>query len=182
VIATLTEPGWPAIVTAGATVLLAVVAAIQIRAGRAQTREQAETVKRGWQPRVCARPFFGKHDRPTLAPNEMAVPYFLNNDGTGPAFNVECGIKLPGQPHITNKDLDRVLQAGEGAPTKSDPEEAGQHWLDAYVATVNTEGRSVSEVESELVYWTRFENLMGERFEVRNPRDTEKPAEFRRIS
>jgi hypothetical protein len=31
------------------------------------------------------------------------------------------------------------------------------------------------------VYWSRFENLLGERFEVRNYPDPSRPAEFRRI-
>ena len=33
-----------------------------------------------------------------------------------------------------------------------------------------------------LVYWTRFENPLGERFEVRNYPDPTRPAEFHRVS
>jgi hypothetical protein len=31
------------------------------------------------------------------APGEMAVPYYLRNQGTGPAFNVEHGVEVTGK-------------------------------------------------------------------------------------
>ena len=34
----------------------------------------------------------------------------------------------------------------------------------------------------DFAYWTRFENLLGERFEVRTYPDPKRPAEFRRLS
>ena len=153
----------------------------RILAGKAQTREQAETVKREWQPRVRAQPFIGAYKKPVLIPDQMAVPYFLSNDGTGPAFNVEYGIELSGQPGTPSGHLYRVLRAREEAPTKEIEDEPGKHWLDAIVTTVMKQGMSEDEIKEELVYWAWFDNLIGERFEVRNPHDVGQPAEFREI-
>jgi hypothetical protein len=43
-------------------------------------------------------------------------------------------------------------------------------------------GVKLAEWSEDIIYWARFENLLGERFEVRNPPDPTRPAEFRRLS
>jgi hypothetical protein len=45
------------------------------------------------------------------APDEMAVSYYLSNEGTGPAFNVEHGVEIEGTPH-TWQDHHRLRRFG----------------------------------------------------------------------
>jgi len=131
------------IITAAATVALAVLAYFQIRAGRHQaeaakaqsdaalkiTREQAaaavaiaketrEAAERQWQPRVIANPWPGpsRGDGDNAAPDEMAVSYYLGNDGSGPAFNVEHGIEVAGKLLAWEGGLYRTMRAGQEFP------------------------------------------------------------------
>jgi hypothetical protein len=43
-------------------------------------------------------------------------------------------------------------------------------------------GVPIAEWNNDVTYWSRFENLLGERFEVRNYTDATRPSEFRRLS
>jgi hypothetical protein len=174
-----TESVWPAIITAVATAMLAFLAFLQIRAGKAQTREQADALMRQWQPRVCAHRFIGTYERPALLSDQMPVPYFLTNDGTGPAFNVTYGIELAGTRCASSEYVYRVLRPGEEAPQATGKNL--EHWLIPIVEIVDKDGRNTHEVEQALVYWTEFDNLMGERFEVRNHFDPAQVVEFRRV-
>jgi type II secretory pathway pseudopilin PulG len=179
-----------AIVSATATAALALLAYWQITAGKAQTREQAEAAlalaretrqaaERQWQPRVFAHAWKGpvKGDGDNAAPDEIAVRYFLQNEGTGPAFNVEHGVEVAGKLHTWNDWQYRSMRAGEAIPLMFDP--------GGFPVSKSPIVVGVKEAEwndgAGLLYWTRFENLLGERFEVRNPPDATKPAEFRRL-
>jgi hypothetical protein len=113
------------IITAAATVALAVLAYFQIRAGSAQTqaalsiaRESREAAERQWQPRVFARKW-GPPERGNgnnAAPDEMAVPYYLVNEGVGPAFNVEAGVEVAGRLHARDGGQWWAMRAGEFMP------------------------------------------------------------------
>jgi len=193
-----------AIATAVATVGLALVAYLQMGEGRTQMRgaraqadaaiqiakEQAaaalqvaqetrDAAERQWQPRVFVHgkgePVPGNGD--DAAPDEMAVAYYLSNEGTGPAFNVEHGIEVSERPRTWNDWQWRSMRAGEFIP----PRDAGSTQpvpSEAIVVAVKLaewgEGRG-------RVYWSRFENLLGERFEVRNYADATRASEFRRL-
>src|SRR5262249_1272447 len=161
------------------TVVLALLAYFQIRAGRAQgeatlaiagqTREAAE---RQWQPRVISSPW-GEPKRGTgddAAPDEMAVGYSLKNEGTGPAFNVEHAAELGGRLHPSPEvGQYRAMTAGEDLPPMRDTSGAIRT-LKPLVVGVKT-----ADWNDDVVYWTRFENLLGERFEVRNYFDLTRP-------
>jgi hypothetical protein len=179
---------WPAIITAAATVALAVLAYRQITAGQAQIKEQAdaalalaretrEAAERQWQPRVFAHAWHGpvRGDGDNAAPDEMAVRYYLSNEGTGPAFNVEHGIDVAGTPHTWENRQWRTMRAGEAIPPIPDP--IRQPVPDSPLVI----GVRLTDWDEDITYWTRFENLLGERFEVRNPPDATTPAEFRRV-
>jgi hypothetical protein len=173
------------IVTAAATAALAVLAFFQIRAGAAQTdaaaaiaRESRAAAERQWQPRVFAHAWQGPElgDGDNVAPGEMAVAYYLGNEGTGPAFNVEHGVDV-GRIRYPWIGQYRTMRAGEqippmldsiGTPVQLRPIQVGVP-LDKWNA-------------DDYRYWTRFENLLGERFEVLNFPDPNRPAEFKRLS
>lgn len=178
------------IVTAAATVGLALLAYWQIRAGRAQTteateaalaiaRETREAAERQWQPRVFVHawgdPVHGDGDN--AAPDEIAVPYRLKNEGTGPAFNVEHGVEVAGELHTWGDRQYRSIAAGEELPPMLDT--IGQP-VSLTPLAVGVKLAEWNDGEG-LVYWSRFENLLGERFEVRNYPDPTRPAEFRRV-
>jgi hypothetical protein len=191
------------IVTAAATVGLALLAYCQIRAGQAQVRENKaqsdaalaiareqaaaaltvaqetrEAAERQWQPRVFAHAWHGpvRGDGDNAAPDEMAVRYYLSNEGTGPAFNVEHGIEVAGAPYTWEDRQWRTMRAGEAIPPIPDP--IRQPVPDSPLVI----GVKLTEWNEDIIYWTRFENLLGERFEVRNPPDATRPAEFRRLA
>jgi hypothetical protein len=190
------------IATAAATVVLAVLAYLQIRAGQAQAkearaqsdaalaiaheqaaaaltvaRETREAAERQWQPRVFAHAWHGPvpGDGNNAAPDEMAVRYYLSNEGTGPAFNVEHGVDVAGTPHTWENRQWRTMRAGEAIPPIPDP--VRQPVPDSPLVI----GVRLTDWEEDIMYWTRFENLLGERFEVRNPPDATAPAQFRRV-
>jgi hypothetical protein len=191
------------IVTAAATVGLALLAYLQIRAGQAQAkearkqsdaalaiaqeqaaaaltvaRETREAAERQWQPRVFAHAWRGPvpGDGNDAAPDEMAVRYYLSNEGTGPAFNVEHGVEVAGRLHTWEGRQWRTMRAGEAIPPMFDT--IGQPVSLSPIVV----GVKKLEWSDDIVYWTRFENLLGERLEVRNFPDFTRPAEFQRAS
>ena len=190
------------IVTAAATVGLAVLAYVQIRAGQAQAKdaktqsdaaltiaqqqaaaavavvkETREAAQRQWQPYVIAHAWKGPTtgDGNDAAPDEMAVRYFLQNEGTGPAFNVEPRVEVGGTTHTWNDWQYRSMSVGEATPPIPDP--LRQRFPDSCLVIPV----KLTEWSDDVVYCARFDNLLGERFEVRNFPDPKRPAEFRRL-
>jgi hypothetical protein len=49
-------------------------------------------------------------------PDEMAVPYYLSNEGTGPAFDIEHGVEIAGKLHTFEGRQYRTMRAGEQVP------------------------------------------------------------------
>jgi hypothetical protein len=174
------------IITAAATAVLALLAYLQIRAGRDQTdaalaiaRESREAAERQWQPRVFAHAWQGgpkRGDGNNAAPDEMAVPYYLSNEGTGPAFNVEHGVEVSDKLHTWEDRQFRTMRAGEEIPPLHD-----SIGLPVGLSPIVVGVKLTEWSDDSLVYWTRFENLLGERFEVRNFPDPTRRAEFRRV-
>lgn len=129
-----------AIISAIATVALAGVAVIQIRAGKKQTeialqtaRETREAAERQWQPRVFAHPWFWKipGDREgieggAVIDGTLHAAYYLINQGSGPAFNVEHGIDVGGNRQKTGIILN--MGGGHVIPPVFDVE-TRREWL-----------------------------------------------------
>jgi hypothetical protein len=186
-----------AIITAAATVVLALLAYAQIKANGKQTaeaieiaresreaalaiaRESREAAERQWQPRVFAHawgaPRKGSGD--DVAPNEKAVGYYLGNEGTGPAFNIEHGVQV-GKKRFPWIGQYRTMRAGEQIPPMLDSIGKPIQLVPLYVGVPLDEWTD----DGDVVYWTRFENLLGERFEVRNYPDPNRSAEFQRLA
>lgn len=153
------------------------IAEQQASAAVAVARETREAAQRQWQPRVFVHgkgePVPGNGDN--AAPDEMAVAYYLSNEGTGPAFNVEHGVEIEGRPYTWEDRQWRTMRAGEFIP-QLDADSAQPVPSTAIVVGVKLahygEGRN-------RVYWSRFENLLGDRYEVRNPAEATRRAEVR---
>jgi hypothetical protein len=108
-----------AVITAAATVVLAAVAAWQIRAGQKQSEATLEAAERQWQPVVIVHQWHGGPVRGSgedAAPDEMAVRYFLGNEGVGPALNVEHGVEVSGTRHVWPLPPYAAHRAGEYVP------------------------------------------------------------------
>jgi hypothetical protein len=93
---------------------------------------------------------------------------------TGLAFNVEHGGEVAGKLHTGDGKLYRTMRAKEQIPPMFDS--IGSPF------PVADRGRAEAGPMADgagVVYWTRFENLLGERFEVCNYPDPTRPAESR---
>lgn len=176
-----------AIITAVATVGLAVLAYFQIRAGSAQAaatleiaRETREAAVRQWQPRVFARKW-GPPERGNgnnAGPDEMAVSCYLVNEGTGPAFNIELGVEVAGKLHRWKTGQWWAMRAGEFMPQlEPDSKQPVPSRPLCYVPVKQSEWD-----EASLVYWTQFENLLSERIVVRTYPDLMRPADVQVLS
>jgi hypothetical protein len=154
------------------------IAKEQAAAALAVAQETRQAAERQWQPRVFVHgrghPTRGTGD--DAAPDEMAVAYYLSNEGTGPAFNIEHGIEVGGRPYTWNDRQWPSMRAGEFIPQLD--HDAAQPVPSSAIVV----GVPIAEWNDDLTYWSRFENLLGERFEVRNYADPTRPSEFRRLS
>ncbi len=62
----------------------------------------------------------GPYNKNNPDPNAMAVPYYLSNEGTGPAFNVEHGVEVAGEIYTPGGQLHRIIRAGDEIPPMLD--------------------------------------------------------------
>jgi hypothetical protein len=100
------------------------------------------------------------------------VAYFLKNEGVGPALDVEHGISVGGVKHTVDDAGSRYRTAAAGEtmpPGYPDDTKYSPLAIDVLTAGV------------ALVYWTRFSNVFGDRFEVLNYPDAGRPAVFRML-
>jgi hypothetical protein len=131
------------VVTAAATLALAVLAVVQIRASQTQAadakaqsdaavaaaeaqsksaleiaREAREAAQRQWQPRVSMHAWPGpeRGDGTHAAPDEMAVRFYLSNEGTGPAFNVNPWVEAADKRHTWKDRYYRTMRVDEFCP------------------------------------------------------------------
>jgi hypothetical protein len=176
-----------AIITAAATVALALLAYVQIRAGGEQTaaalemaHQTREAAERQWQPRVFAHPWFwaipGERDQipaGAVVDGTLRAAYYVVNQGSGPAFNIEHGIEIAGSRQTVGVILN--MATGQEIPPVFNLEvPTGVAPLVVQVPEPEFNGEA-------LAYWAQFENLLGERFEVVSYHDANRQAEFRRL-
>jgi hypothetical protein len=140
------------------------IAREQTEAALAVATEIRKAAERQWQPWVIAHGWKGpqRGDGDNAAPDEMAVRYWLENKGTGPAFNVLPSVEVAGRTHTLNDWQYRSMSAGEAIPPVSDPQR--RPFPDSSLVIPVP----LAEWSDDFVYCASFENQLGERFEVRN--------------
>lgn len=146
----------------------------QVEASKGQNEAVKEAARAQLQPVVFAHEY-------AFTPNggQASPQYYLANEGTGPALDIQHGVEMDGARYLHGfPDIEqrwRALSAGESEP-RGMPLAHGQRPLRMFI---------ISPVpfvgHEEVVYWTQFSNVFGERFEVRNPKDPTKAATFKRV-
>ena len=140
----------------------------QIAASQAQNEAVREAARAQLQPIVFTHAWQG-----ILLRQGEPLPsfrYYLKNEGVGPALDVEHGIRTDEHEYTSGGERTRyrTLSADEAVPAGF-PEAGGT------LAPLEVQG---PHEQGEVVYWSRFSNVFGERFETRNYWDASKPAEF----
>jgi hypothetical protein len=116
-----------------------------------------------------------------LGPGQIGFGYRLKNEGTGIALNIEHGVEIDGReiPYEAGMRF-RALRPGEAQPAFDFVDPRGGFMRIKPWVVVADERELPSEWASR-VYWARFDNVFGERFETRNPSDPMEAAAFKRI-
>lgn len=147
----------------------------QIQASTAQNEAVREAARAQMQPIVFAHGFGSPLSDATgrdAPPGRVRLRYYLKNEGVGPALDVEHGVSIGGVDSTVNDAgaRYRTPSAGETAPP-------GYPNSQAYgVLAVD-----VLNAEPDRIYWTRFSNVFGDRFEVLNYPEASRPAVFREL-
>ncbi len=164
-------------ITAIATVVLAGVAVKQMRSAREQSGAALEALRRQTQPLVFAHERHG----PQTNASDVEYRYYLKNEGLGPALNIEHGVEIYGKDYPFGEGMQfRTAQPGEYLPRLEEKSAAApDDWLSVNVPIADLQ---VGRERTPRVYWTRFEGVFGDRWEVRNPYDPREPAKVRRLS
>jgi hypothetical protein len=116
-----------------------------------------------------------------LGPGQIGFGYRLKNEGTGIALNIEHGVDVGGHEIAYGGGMRfRALRPDEAQPAFDYIDPQG-HLIRIVPLAVVADERQIPEDWSSRVYWARFDNVFGERFETRNPSDPSRAAEFRRI-
>lgn len=152
----------------------------------AATREASRDAARAQlQPIVFAHghggAISGPNDELDLDVGEIAFLYYLSNEGTGPALNIEHGVECGGVDHEFGGGMQfRTARAGEFLPPldQATRQPVPSQFLSVVIAERELPARWRS---SGRTYWARFENVFGEQFETRNPTDPRQPAAFMRM-
>lgn len=146
----------------------------QIAASTEQNKTAAAAARAQLQPIVFAHGWGDPKKGPPHAPEgKVRVDYYLSNEGVGPALDVEHGISVGGVESTPNDagSRYRTMSVGETAPPEFPNPSTPVRFFALGVVVLNT--------EPDLVYWARFSNVFGDRFEVLNYPEASRPAVFR---
>jgi hypothetical protein len=118
---------------------------------------------------------------PDLGEGQISFDYYVSNEGTGPALNIEHGVEVAGHDFAFGDGMQfRTAGAGEFLPPLD--ADAAQPIPSRFLRVVVNEGElPVGWNTLPRTYWARFENVFGERFETRNPSNPQQPFVFARI-
>jgi hypothetical protein len=160
----------------------------QIDASLEQGRAIRDAARAQLQPIVFAhgdRTFSGPDDSPgiDLHADQLGFSYHLGNEGTGIALNISHGVEVGGVEYEFGGGMQmRVLRPDERQPPADFINELGQTIRYQPLVVAVPRGALAEDWSTTVVqYWTRYDNVFGERFETRNPSRPDVPAEFRRI-
>lgn len=152
----------------------------QINASVEQNRAVREAARAQLQPVVLAlatQIVEGPNEEYSIREDQVAIAYFVANEGSGIAVNIQHGVKVGGEQHKYGGGLQiRVLGPGESQPIR---DVSGQLIWRVPIFVI----RSREELwgSRDVSYWASFQNVFGERFETVNPSRPEVPFLFSRI-
>jgi len=162
-----------ATVVAAATIVLVGLAYLQMRAANEQAKLMRETAARQVLPLVYAHQWKG----PQRRQGEVALRYYLTNEGLGAALNLEHGVLIRGARHIFGHEgayMFRTAQPGESLPPRVSGSQDAVPPTAINLMIEESAYFSDGRLPPEVLYWCRYEDLFGERWETRNSDDPTK--------
>lgn len=183
------DPNWlTAIGGVGAflgTLVLAFLAWRQMRAAVEQVEATREIASQAVYPLVYGHQ---RHAVNYEAEGDVFVfHYYLWNEGLGPALDVEHGVLIAGEEVAFGDDWQfRSIQPGEFIPPREDDADGvPSRSLDLPVPKGRYYGSghaAADRVPPEQVYWCRYRDLFGRRWETRNSTNASRRPEIRRLA
>jgi hypothetical protein len=153
----------------------------QIEASIEQNRAVREAARAQLQPVVLAHAtqiVEGPDEEYSLREDQLAIAYYVANEGSGIALNIRHGVKIEGQTYEYGNGLQiRVLGPGESQPIR-DPVSSQLIWR---VPMFVVRPREELSLMGSVNYWASFQSVFGERFETVNPHRPDVPFMFRRV-
>jgi hypothetical protein len=153
----------------------------QIEASIEQNRAVREAARAQLQHVVLAHAtqiVEGPDEEYSIREDQLAIAYYVANEGSGIALNIRHGVKIEGQTYEYGDGLQiRVLGPGESQPIR-DPVSSQLIWrVPMFIVRPREELSLIGSVS----YWASFQSVFGERFETVNPRRPNVPFMFRRV-
>jgi hypothetical protein len=124
----------------------------------------------------------GPDDTLDLGDGDVGFPYYIANEGTGPALDVKHGVEVEGIDHPFGGGMGyRTLRPEESAPPL-DQTTGKLVVIRPLMVVLREEDLLPGWPTAVGTYWARFENVFGEQFETRNPTDPLQSAAFMRTT
>lgn len=153
----------------------------QVEASIEQNRAVREAARAQLQPVVLAHAtqiVEGPDEEYSIREDQLAIAYYVANEGSGIALNIRHGVKVDGHRYEYGDGLQiRVLGAGESQPIR-DPVSSQLIWR---VPMFIVRPREELSLMNSVSYWACFQSVFGERFETVNPRRPDVPFMFTRV-
>ena len=151
------------------------VARATLEAARAQVQPVVLAHARGGTIR-------GPNDEFDLDEGLSAAAYYLANEGTGLALDVEHGVLIGEAEHAFGGGM-RLRAARPGELIPPGPAERDQTRGLVFAVDFSSEDLAAARrARVDLVYWCRFSNVFGERFETRNSLNPAVPVALIRLA
>lgn len=186
----------------GTSIVLAGLAYFQMRATSDQSRAALDQATVAREQAEITREVAAQQVYPLVYAHEWKGPvwddeargfemrYYLSNEGLGPALNVEHGVQVGTREFVFGHGgsyMFRSVQPGEFLPPLDPtlPDPVPPLHISRFVSRGDyyaTGEAGPHQRPSEIIYFCRYENLFGDRWETRNSNDPTKPAEVRSLS
>lgn len=153
----------------------------QVEASIEQNRAVREAARAQLQPVVLAHAtqiVEGPDEEYSIREEQLAIAYYVANEGSGIALNIRHGVKIEGTDiRVRRRPSDQGPRSGR-VTTHPGP---GVVPADLARPDVRREAARGASLMGSVSYWASFQSVFGERFETVNPRRPDVPFMFRRV-
>lgn len=126
----------------------------------------------------------GPNDEFDLSEDLAAALYYLSNEGTGLALDLEHGVLIGDAEYAFGRGMrHRAARPGEMIPPLPASGQRSRQRPDVLEVDFHVDVlEQARRAGINFVYWCRFSNVFGERFETRNSLDPAVPGTLRRLA